>query len=862
MSSSLHILIVEDQALDAELCEHELRRAGLDFITERVYTRATYERALAEFAPDVILSDFSMPTDLDGFSALGIARERAIDVPFVFVSGTIGEERAVAAMKAGATDYVLKDKLDRLGPVVKRALQEARDRRSMREAQQALRASEATFRSFMEHLPGRASIRDREGHYTYVNGPWQECFALESVDVIGQHYDVVLGPQIGADVRRIHGHVIECNEPVKRMVKQGAGSRTKWWLSHHFPIPASDGTADLVGTISIDVTEQKLQEEKLARLARIRAMLLGINGAIMRTRQRPQLMRDTCRIAVEQGGLAAAWMGLYDSESGELRPVASAGFDGEDEEPHAQLIAGHPESGSMVERVIATREPAVYNDLEEAAAGPGDVRAEALKRGGFRSMGVLPLVSTGEVVGTLTLLARETDMFAADELKLLMQFAHDVSFALEYIEKEEKLAYLAWHDPVTGLANRALLHERLSQALESEDRRGGVAVLVWDMKRFRTINASFGRRVGDELLRELGTRIATLWPEVSIIARLSADSFGGFVVDGRDAANIAALLERSAAALAEPYVVGEREIAVGITVGIALYPGDGHDADTLLANAEAALKQAKARGERYLFYETAMNARVAEKLSLETRLRRALEKDQFVLHYQPKVELGSSSVSGLEALIRWNDPEDGLVAPMQFIPLLEEMGLILEVGRWALWKAHEDWRSRASRGLYVPRVAVNVSPMQLRRPDFVDIVAQALNHANRGEHGLDLEITESLLMEDIAANAGKLHALKEMGVKMAIDDFGTGYSSLSYLAKLPVDAVKIDRAFIQTMVSEPQSMAIVSTIISMAHTLRMLVIAEGVESSEQSKQLRAVRCDQGQGFFYAYPTPWERFFGQ
>jgi diguanylate cyclase (GGDEF)-like protein/PAS domain S-box-containing protein len=618
-----------------------------------------------------------MPTDLDGFTALAIAREQAIGVPFVFVSGTIGEERAVAAMKAGATDYVLKDRIERLGPVVKRALQEARDRKAMLHAQESLRASEATFRSFMEHLPGRASIRDAEGRYTYVNGAWQEFFGLAAHDVVGKAYHAVLAPEVAAELKPLHDEVVATRKPVKATMRHGHRADSHWWMTHHFPIPSPHGSAALIGTITLDVTEQKLQGEKLD--------------------------------------------------------------------------------------------------------------------------------------------------------------------------------YLAWHDPVTGLGNRALLQARLTEALHDARRAGsGIAVVVWDVKRFRNVNDSFGRASGDALLRELARRVTGLWPEVSDIARLSADCFGGIVRDAADASRVADLLERTASALHDAYVFDGRELVLDVTVGIANFPGDGVAPEALLTNAEAALLQAKARGEPYLFYQSEMNARVAERVSLEARLRRALDRSEFVLHYEPKINLRDGRVSGYEALIRWNDPESAVVVPPQvFIPILEETGLILDVGQWALRTAMQDWKVRAARVRAAPRVAVNVSAMQLRREDFVATVARTLAECGGDARGLELEITETLLMEDIAANAAKLQALKEMGVNIAIDDFGTGYSSLSYLARLPVDALKIDAAFIRAMVEERQSTTIVSTIISLAHTLRLVVVAEGVETSAQANLLRDLRCDQAQGFFFS-----------
>jgi len=304
----------------------------------------------------------------------------------------------------------------------------------------------------------------------------------------------------------------------------------------------------------------------------------------------------------------------------------------------------------------------------------------------------------------------------------------------------------------------------------------------------------------------------------------------------------------------EPFRVNDTELQISARVGIAIYPDNGADADTLFRNAEAALKKAKAGGERYLFYTETMNARVAEKLSLENKLRQALEKDEFVLYYQPKVDLETRSILGVEALIRWRSPELGLVPPMDFIPLLEETGLILQVGSWALRRAASDHRSWVEQGLKPLRVAVNVSPIQLRQRDFVRIVEQAIMEGV-APVAIDLEITESLIMEDIQTNIEKLILLRKLGVQVAIDDFGTGYSSLSYLARLPVETLKIERSFVITMLEDPNTATLVQTMITLAHSFRLKVVAEGVDSEDQAKMLRLLRCDQMQGYLFSKPLP-------
>jgi len=335
-------------------------------------------------------------------------------------------------------------------------------------------------------------------------------------------------------------------------------------------------------------------------------------------------------------------------------------------------------------------------------------------------------------------------------------------------------------------------------------------------------------------------------------------SFGLLIPDVGSEDNAARILEEwNRGAFGSSYRIAEHELRASAKFGIAMFPGDGTDADSLLKKAEAALMRAKATGERYLFYNQQMTERVAGRLTLENKLRRALERNEFILHYQPKVDVVTRRIVGVEALMRWQSSDLGLVPPANFIPLLEETGMIVEVGAWALRQAslaHEQWREK---GLVAPRVAVNVSGIQLQRRDFVDVVKEALR-AGSTAPGVDIEITESVIMGDIAATVEKLRAIRDFGLNIAIDDFGTGYSSLGYLAKLPVHSLKIDRSFIVSMVEDPDTMTLVSTIISLAHSLEHKVVAEGVETEEQANILRLLRCDELQGYLISRPLPLEQ----
>ena len=382
-----------------------------------------------------------------------------------------------------------------------------------------------------------------------------------------------------------------------------------------------------------------------------------------------------------------------------------------------------------------------------------------------------------------------------------------------------------------------------------------------DIERFKSINDAFGRKAGDELLKLIAERLVQVaGGDASRFARLGADRFA-IVATGMDNVEQVGRYteQRLDAVFRPPFRVGNNDLRVFVKVGIALFPDDGVDADTLLRNAEAALKKAKTSGERYLFFTQKMTERVAERLSLENRLRHALDKDEFVLHYQPKVSFASGMLTGCEALIRWNDPQSGLVPPLQFIPILEETGLIHEVGHWALRKAIEDYLRWRNAGLAAVRIAVNVSPLQLRNRGFIAEIGDALGVDAHAAAGLELEITESLIMENVKHSIASLHAIRTMGITIAIDDFGTGFSSLSYLSKLPVDTLKIDRSFIIDMTGAPEGLSLVSTIISLSHSLKLKVVAEGVETEEQSRLLRLLRCDEMQGYFFSKPVPADDF---
>ncbi|HZM46600.1 MAG TPA: EAL domain-containing protein [Burkholderiales bacterium] len=1027
MTEPLRVLMLEDLKSDAELELRELRqlRRALEF--RRVETHDDFLRALVEFRPDIILSDFSMPHAFDGLMALDLAREHAPGVPFVFVSGTIGEDRAIDALRRGATDYVVKDRLNRLVPVVLRALQEADERVALRRAelwrdgQNRILESIATGALLAESLrqlvlamesqsPGmlcsilllntdgtrlrtsaapslpeaynravdgmpvgpavgscgtaawrgeqvivadiatdplwkdyrdlaaahglracwstpilsrdgtllgtfanyfrvprepshselelaasathiaRIALEKRRDETEILRAKERLDLALEAsgvalwdIDVtsgrvyLSEHWARMLGYDARATVTTVP-ELAELAHPEDRQVLldhsvdivrgrrasydveyrvAARNGEWRWVLSRGKVVErAGDGRAVRVIGTSVDITAGKLQEQRIARLSRIHAVLSGINSAIGRTRDRQELFGEACRIAVEDGNLGVAWIGLLDPATLEVAPVAWAGLaTGEITHLTGSARGDVPQGQGTIGRAIRERRPVHENDLAADPSVDAGTRQVALRLG-FHSEVALPLLVEDRVAGTLSLLAREAGFFTDEEMKLLTALADDISFALEAIARREKLDYLSYYDALTDLPNGTLFIDRARQQMRA---RSGealmVALVLVNLERFRNINETFGRHGGDELLKVVARRLEHAFQGKDYLARLGADTFGVVVRGLRDIPALVHVVENQLlGCFREPFGLQGTELRVAARAGIAIYPVDGEDADTLFKNAEAALKKARESGEQHLFYAAEMNARAAHALSLETRLRKAVQDQQFVLHYQPKIDLVTDEICGLEALIRWNDPETGLVPPMQFIPLLEETGMILEVGRWAIRRAlsqRGEWRGQ---GLVPPRIAVNVSALQLQQRDFSDMVIAAVRE-DGGADALEVEVTESLLMKDVQASITKLSAVRERGVPIAMDDFGTGYSSLSYIARLPINSVKIDRSFIMGMAGGPHDMAIVTTIIALAHCLNLKVTAEGVETGEQSRLLKLLRCDAAQGYLFSKPLP-------
>jgi len=690
-----------------------------------------------------------------------------------------------------------------------------------------------------------------DGVITSWNRGAEELFGYCAAEAIGQPMVLIVPderaaeePQILEQLRR--GRRITHFETVRRR-KDGSLIDVSLTIS-----PIHDANGRIVGASKIarDITERKRAERKIRHLNRVYAVLSSINALIVRVRDRDELFRETCRIAVEVGLFKLAWIGITEPSRRRFEVLAWSGGN----EDYVRMLALQFQGvdASIFEQL--NRKVVINNDVAER---PDVLLPEEPRLRVLRASVRLPLLINDQLAGVLALYTEETGFFDDDEMRLLQELAGDIAFALDHLEKANKVDYLAYYDQLSGLANRTLFLERLNQYVHTARIAGEeFSVALADVERLRAVNDSLGRSAGDELLKRITERLV-LSADRAKLARISGAVFAIVLHGLRGAPALELKIESMLQEIfGKPFELRASEVRISAKVGVASFPTDGKDAETLLSSAEAALRRAKDSGDKYVLHAPEITARSAEKLTMEMKLRRALERAEFVLHYQPKVRLVTRQIVGAEALIRWQTPE-GLVPPMKFIPLMEETGLILEAGSWALAKAvadHDSWRRR---NLRTPRVAVNVSAMQLRQRDFVQTIAAAIA-CGAMPPGIDLEITESLLMEDIDGNILKLRQLHELGIEIAIDDFGIGYSSLSYLARLPVQSLKIDRSFLAAIPDDRDTVMLVQTIISLAHSLKRKVIAEGVESEEQANLLRQLGCDEIQGYLISRPVPFEQ----
>ena len=743
----LRILHLEDSPVDAELLREWLVGAGLSIQLDWAANEREFTTFLQLGGYDLILADYRLP-GFDAPAALLLTRSLCPDIPFIAVTGTVGDEEAVEFLKQGATDYVLKERLSKLPGAIKRALEEFRERRARQQA-----------------------------------------------------------------------------------------------------------------------------EEILRRLNRELQAIRHCNQVLVRAEDEQSLLDAICRIVCDDAGYRMAWVGYAENDDAKtVRTTAFAGVESGYLEQVGITWADTERGQGPVGTTIRSGESACIQDFAvDPQVAPW--RDAALQRG-YRSCLSLPLKGDdSHTFGVLAIYSLQPNAFTAEEIQMLEELASDLAFGITSLRTrndrtaaERRIEHLAFYDPLTELPNRRLLMDRLDRAMTGSARTQHMGALLFiDLDNFKMLNDTCGHDVGDRLLIEVAHRLATCVRDGDTISRLGGDEFV-VMLEGLSeyptdaAAQAQAIGEKVLSTLNQSYVMGARTHHSTPSIGATLFVGNESSVDDLLKQADIAMYQAKSAGRNTLrFFDPDMQAALAARADMETAMRQGIESHQFVLHYQAQVH-GQVGIVGAEALLRWNHPLRGLVSPDEFVSLAEETGLILPLGQWVLEEACERlaaWsRVPHYRDLYL---AVNVSARQFHQTDFVDRVRHALLSTGAPATRLKLELTESLVLDNISDTIAKMHQLKALGLSFSMDDFGTGYSSLSYLTQLPLNQLKIDQSFVHNLPDSPNDALVVQAIITLAQSLGLDVIAEGVETEAQREFLHQHGCPIYQGFLFSKPVSQEAF---
>jgi diguanylate cyclase (GGDEF)-like protein/PAS domain S-box-containing protein len=626
-----------------------------------------------------------------------------------------------------------------------------------------------------------------------------------------------------------------------------------WVEQQHLPILDSSGRRIAIEAIARDISARKHVESELD-------LLQNVTVAVSESKDLETALKVVLSLVCQATGWAIgqAWIPRKEDNILTCSPAwfsREPGLEGLrlESENQSVSLAGD----SRLAQVARNRVPVWLSDLtQEHSLG-----LKSAVEAGFRTALMLPVFFDDTLEAVIEFYRREPAQVDNHLMRTVASAAAQLGAVVKRSRSEELVSYLAQYDPVTGLPNRALFADRLRQGMFQASRHNRlVGVAFLDIDRFKTINDSMGHDTGDALLRAIGQRLRECLRDGDTVARAGGDEFIMVLADMAHTDDAARLAHKILTHLRRPFTVGGHEFYVSGSLGITFYPHDARDVEELLRNADVAMYRAKEMGRNtFQFYAAEMMAQAQERLNLENSLRRALERGEFALHYQPIVELEGGKIVGAEALLRWRHPERGMVPPGKFIPFAEESGLIVPIGEWVLRTACAQAREWEKAGFGKLRVSVNISPRQFQRPDVFNIIANALRDTKLAPECLELELTESMLMLNPEAAIANMKRLSGMGVQLSIDDFGTGYSSLSYLKRFPIDRLKIDRTFVSGVPKDTDDVAIVAAIIAMAHKLGMNVVAEGVETADQLSYLRNNACDVMQGYYFSPAVPNEEF---
>ena len=810
---AVSVLLIEDDPVDAKLIQEAFAdEINHSFCLEWVTSLSVGLERLGKKGVEVILLDLSLP-DRRGIEAFDQVLLAAPNSLILVLSGLHDEEIARQAVQRGARDYFLKIHVD--SHWLPRALRYVLEHRG---AEDALRKAEARFRAMSDASPLGIFVSDTLGNCIYTNSAYQNISGFTFEEALGTKWSRAIHRQ---DRKRVFNEWLAAahsHKPFQTEFRFLRGDQSVVWARvNAAAMREGNKLHGYVQTIE-DITQQKSVESELRAMQaalyeekeRAQVTLNSIGDAVLSTDVESKITYLN-RVAEKMTG----WT-CKDAVGRPLDEVFNI-IDGRTRQPaeNPLLSALELDKTTMMalDRMLVRRD-GTESSIEDSAAPIHD--------------------REGRTIGAV------------------MVF-HDVS---ETRGMALKMSYLAQHDFLTNLPNRALLNDRLAQAIMLAHRHGKqLAVIFLDLDRFKHINDSLGHTIGDKLLQSVAERLVTCVRSSDTVSRQGGDEFVILLSGVEHAEDAVLAASKMLTTLAMPYLIDQHDLHVTASVGISIYPDDGEDAEGLIKSADIAMYHAKANGRNnYQFFKQDMNTRAVERQSIESSLRRALERHEFVLLYQPKINLETGAITGTEALIRWRHPFLGLLSPAQFVPIAEDSGLIVPIGAWVLREACGQARAWQDAGLCALPVAVNISAVQFKHRDFLKILDGVLMDTGLAPRFLELELTESVLMHDAQFAEPLLQALKTRGIQLAIDDFGTGYSSLSYLKRFPIDTLKIDQSFVHDITTDPDDATIVSAVISMGKSLKQRVIAEGVETRAQFAFLQAHCCGEGQGYYFSPPV--------
>jgi diguanylate cyclase (GGDEF)-like protein/PAS domain S-box-containing protein len=718
-----------------------------------------------------------------------------------------------------------------------------RDVTDSHEAEVAMRVSEARFRSLVQRSYDVIAVCDPTGTVLYVTPSVEEVLGYKPEEIIGTNGYDFIRPAERDELEASLGRLVEGTSPQRAVEFEAVHKDGSLRYVELVPTNLVDDPA--VGGIVLnvrDITERKRAEEELRLLQTI---VLAVDEAADLGTALEVTVQRVCDVTGWACG--AAWTPVPDGSALQLRRSWCRDDPGLKAFSEGRHTLELPLGVGLPGRVWACGEPSISTNV--------DVADDSARKAGLAVGVAVPVLAEREVVAVLELFNTAAGSDDRRVVSLVATVASQLGTVIERKRAQERLAHQALHDPLTALPNRALFLDRLALALARlRRRRSSLVVLFADVDRFKLVNDSLGHDAGDRLLVTLSRRLREVLRPGDTLARFGGDEFAVLCEDVPED-DVVGIAERMMEALAEPLTTGGREVFASVSVGIAVTQDPDQRPEALLRDADAAMYLAKDRGRaRFELFDEAMRDESTERLLLENALRRAPERGELRALYQPIVRLTDGSMVAAEALVRWDHPERGLLEASQFVPLAEETGIIVPVGAWMLDEACRQAASWSGDG-DAAAVSVNLSARQLSRPDLVDVVDRALRESGLNPDRLWLEITESVLMEDPDAAVNALERLRALGVHLSVDDFGTGYSSLAYLRRFPVDALKVDRSFVAGLGRDPEDSAIVEAVVSMAHSLGLSVIAEGVETDGQLARLRDLGCELAQGFYFAAPVP-------